>query len=241
MNMRNKKTIMPKERAEIYRQDFQERHKKAFVEDIRSLSAAIETFHGGEITVWHCCTSHGGGYYTISNGEKKRFVRSAYELERVGGCWSLHVYERLYMGQVNLMRFLESVRDELDRRFSVEMPLKTLYIAYILTDLGEWEDRCKKDECYREEDKREFEIACAYQKAFTEKYADQIEMYNAVAENGDSFWNYYNGVDNYEYCCVSDILKNAVNEIYKNRERLESCELWGQAKKVIDMYWNQYE
>lgn len=209
-----KKTIMPKDSAEMYRQDFQERHEK--------------------VTVWHCCTSDGYGYYTVSNGEKKRFVHSEYKLECVGGCWSLHIYERLYMGQVNLIKFLESVKAEICSKFSAEMPLKTLYIAYILTDLDKWENSLK-GEYYHEEDKRDFEIAREYQKEFTENYTKQIEIYNTIVANGGNFWSYYNGADNHEYSCVADILENAVSEIYKNRKQLESCELWKKARKVIDI------
>ena len=216
------KAIMSKEEAEIY------------IKDIKSLSDTINNeFHNEKVTVWHCCTSDGYGYYTLSNGEKKRFVRSEYRLEYVGGVWSLRVYERLYMGQVHLMRFLESVKDVLSRRFSVEMPLKTLYIAYILYDLDKWEDTRKKNGF--EENKCDFEIARTYQKEFIQQYPEQIEIYNTIIANGGNFWSYYNGADNYEYSCVSDILKNAVSEIYKNRKQLETCELWEQAKKVVDV------
>lgn len=226
------KTIMSKEQAEIYRQDFQERHNKAILEDIQKLSAVINNeFHNEKVMVWHCCTSSGLGYYTVSNGEKKRFVRSEYGLECVGGVWSLHVYERLYMGQTYLTRFLESVKHELRKKYPVEMPLKTLYIAYILTDF----ENSLKDEYYREEDKCNFEIAKKYQREFTEQYSEQIKIYNTIIANGGSLWNYYNGKDNYEYSCVSDILENAVSEIYKNRKQLEACELWKQARKIIDV------
>ena len=124
-----KQTIMPKDSAEMYRQDFQERHEKALSQDINNLSDVINAFDDEKVTVWHCCTSDGYGYYTVSNGEKKRFVHSEYKLECVGGCWSLHVYERLYMWQVNLIKFLESVKAEICSKFSAEMPLKTLYVA----------------------------------------------------------------------------------------------------------------
>lgn len=187
------KTIMSKEQAEIYRQDFQERHNEAILEDIQRLSAVINNkFHNEKVTVWHCCNSDGYGYYTVSNGETKRFVRSKYGLECVGGVWSLHVYERLYMGQINLMKFLKAVKKELCKRFSIEMPLRTLYIAYIFTDLEKWENSLK-DEYYREEDKRNFEIARYYQHKFKENYAEEIKSYNQILSNGGNFWNYYNG------------------------------------------------
>lgn len=197
------KTIMSKERTGIFRQDFQERHEKAFVKDINSLSVAINSnFPNEKVTVWHCCTSNGCGYYTISNGEMKRFVRSEYRLECVGGVWSLHVYERLYLGQVNLIKFLEAVRTELCKRFSVEMPLRTLYIAHILTDLEEWQNKLKDEYCH-EDDKRNFEIARYYQNEFKKNYAEEIKSYNQVLSDGGSFLSYYNGKDNYEYSCVS--------------------------------------
>ena len=65
-----KKTIMSKDSAEMYRQDFQERHEKALSQDINNLSDVINAFHDEKVTLWHCCTSDGYGYYTISNGEK---------------------------------------------------------------------------------------------------------------------------------------------------------------------------
>ncbi len=229
-----KKTIMPKDNAEMYRQDFQERHEKALNQDINNLSDVINAFHDEKVTVWHCCTSDGYGYYTVSNGEKKRFVHSQYELECVGGCWSLYVYERLYMGQESLMKFLDAIKGEICKNHLVEMPLKILYIAYVLTDLEKWENSLK-DEYYHKDDKRNFEIAREYQKKFTEQYPEQIEIYNATVAKGRNFWSYYNGENNHEYSCVSDILENAMSEIYKNREQLESCELWEKSRKVIDM------
>lgn len=228
-----KKTIMSKEKSEMYRQDFQERHEKALRQDIDNLSDVINAFHDEKVTVWHCCTSDGYGYYTVSNGTKKRFVHSEYRLECVGGCWSLHVYERLYMGQVNLMKFLDAIKAEICKIHLVEMTLKTLYIAYILTDLDKWE-KSLKDEYYREEDRHDFEIARGYQKEFTEQYPKQIEIYNDTVSKGGNFWSYYNGADNYEYSYVADILENAVSEIYENREQLETCELWDKSRKVID-------
>lgn len=216
-------------------QDFQERHEKAFVKDINSLSVAINSnFLNEKVTVWHCCTSKGYGYYTISNGEMKRFVRSEYGLECVGGVWSLHVYERLYLGQINLIKFLKTVRTEICKRFSAEMPLRTLYIAYILTDLEEWQNRLKDEYCH-EDDNRNFEIARYYQNEFKKNYAEEIKSYNQALSDGGSFLSYYNGKNNYEYSCVSDILENAVSEIYKNRKQLEACELWKQARKIIDV------
>lgn len=229
--IKNKKTIMPNYSAEMYRQDFQERHERALSQDIKNLSDVINAFNNEKVTVWHCCTGDGYGYYTVSNGEKKRFVHSEYKLECVGGCWSLQVYERLYMGQVNLMKFLEAVKAEICSKLSAEMPLKTLYIAYILTDLDEWENRLNYHE---EENKRDFEIAREYRKEFTENYTEQIEIYNTIVANGGNFWSYYNGADNHEYSCISDVLESAISEIYKNREQLESCELWERARKVID-------
>lgn len=221
--------------AEMYRQDFQERHEKALSQDINNLSDVISAFNDKQVTVWHCCTGDGYGYYTVSNGEKKRFVRSEYKLECVGGCWSLHVYERMYMGQVNLIKFLQAIKAEICSKLSAEMPLKTLYIAYILTDLNKWEDNLKKDDFYREEDKRDFEIARKYQREFKENYAEEIKRYNKVLENGGNLWSYYNNSDNYEYSCVANILESAISEIYKNREQLESCELWEKSRKVIGM------
>ena len=225
------------EKAEMYRQDFQEQHINAVVDDIHSLSNVINSnFHNEKVTVWHCCTSDGHGYYTVSNGTKKRFVHSEYGLECVGGVWSLHVYERLYMGQVNLMKFLETVKAEICKNFSVEMPLKTLYIAYILTDLDKWENSLK-DEYYHKDDKRNFENERKYQKEFKSQYPEQIEIYNNIVANGGDFWDYYNGTDNYEYSCVSNILENAVSEIYKNREQLEVCGLWKKARETIDILY----
>lgn len=229
------KTIMSEGNTEMYRQDFQERHEKALSQDINNLSDVINAFNDKQVTVWHCCTGDGYGYYTVSNGEKKRFVRSEYKLECVGGCWSLHVYERMYMGQLNLIKFLQAIKAEICSKFSAEMPLKTLYIAYILTDLNKWEDNLKKDDFYREEDKRDFEIAREYQREFKENYAEEIKRYNKVLANGGNFWSYYNNSDNYEYSCVANILESAISEIYKNREQLESCELWEKSRKVIGM------
>lgn len=190
------KTIMSKEQVKIYRQDFQERHNKAIDKDIKSLFDTINNnFNNEKVMVWHCCTGSGLGYYTVSNDEIKRFVRSKYGLECVGGVWSLHVYERLYMGQINLMKFLDAIKAEICKNHLIEMPLKTLYIAYILTDLDEWENRLK-DEYYREEDKCNFEIARHYQHEFKENYAEEIKSYNQVLSDGGSFLSYYNGKEN---------------------------------------------
>lgn len=121
------------------------------------------------------------------------------------------------MGQINLMKFLDAIKAGICTNHLIEMPLKTLYIAYILTNLDEWENSLK-DEYYHQDDKRDFKIARKYQKEFTEQYPEQIEIYNDIVANGGNFWSYYNG-----------------SEIYENREQLEACELWDQARKVVDV------
>lgn len=82
--------------------------------------------------------------------------------------------------QTYLTRFLESVKHELRKKSPFEMPLKTLYISYILTNLG----NSLKDEYYREEDKCNFEIAQKYQREVTVmfhfKYKNHHDMLKCV-------------------------------------------------------------
>ncbi len=230
-----KETIMSKDSAEMYKQLFHERHEKAFNEEIHGLSAAIESFHGDSVAVWHCCTYDGDGYYTISNSARKCYVRSAYELERVGGVWSMQVYERLYMGQVNLMKFLEAVKAEICSKYTAKMPLKTLYIDYLLTNLENQEKSGMEYGFCNSEEKLSIEIAKKYQTEFTEQYSEQIEIYTAIAENGGDFLDYYNGAKNYEYPYVSEVLTDSINRIYDKRKQLEACGMWDKARETIDV------
>lgn len=238
-SLQNKKTIMPNSKVEMYRRDFLERHNKALSADITNLSAVITALNSEKVTVWHCCNHDGYGYYTVSNGKTKRYVSSEYDLECVGGCWSMHVYERLYFAQEYLTKFLKAVKAEICRRFCANMPLKSLYIAYILTDLDKEEKEYKNmDYPYDEEDMRNYEIAREHQLKFVKNRAKEIERYNAAVLSGGDYWSYYNGTDNHEYSCVSDILNKAMSEIYKSREELEACELWQEAREIISVLQN---
>ncbi|MDE5772195.1 MAG: hypothetical protein K2I06_11320 [Ruminococcus sp.] len=237
--LQNKKTIMPTDKVEMYRRDFLERHNEAVSMDISNLSAVITAFNGKRVTVWHCCNHDGYGYYTVSDGKRKRYVSSEYDLECVGGCWSMHVYERLYFAQEYLTKFLKAIKAEICRKFFVDMPLKSLYIAYILTDLDKEEKEFESlNYPFDEGDKRNYEIAREHQSKFVKKRAKEIEKYNKAVQNGSDYWDYYNGTDNHEYSCVSDILDKAMSEIYKSREQLEACELWQEAREIISVLQN---
>lgn len=236
MELQNKKTIMPTERFKMYKTDFLERHDKALSEDIDRLSAVITDFNRKKLTIWHCCNHDGYGYYTVSDGKTKRYVSSEYILECVGGCWSLHVYERLYFAQIYLTKFLKAVKAEIFKRFNVSMPIKSLYIAYILTDLEKEKNEHKDfDYSFDDEDKRSYEIAIEHQSEFIRNRKNEVEQYNSFVQNDGDYWTYYNGKDNYEYSCVSDILDKAESEIYKFREQLEACELWQESRGVISV------
>ncbi len=226
-----KKTIMPKNKIEMFRQIFTERHKNALKADICNLSAAIKFFNGKNVTVWHCCNHDGCGYYTVTDGKAKRYAASGYILECAGGCWSMHVYERLYFAQVYLTKFLKAVKAEICKRFSVYMPLKSLYIAYIMTDLNIEEKR--EMPYYHNEDKCDFEIAREHQRKFAKNHADEIEQYNNAVRKGFYFWEHYNGYDNYEYSYVADVIEETIFKIYGKREQLEVCGLWDKARETI--------
>lgn len=225
---------MPKESIDECMQGFKQRYENAFEQDISNLISAIKKFHSENITVWHCCTYDGSGYYTISDGTNKRYVSSAYDLmcdwECTGGSWSFYSYECLYMGQMHLIKYLKAVRSVLYKNKSVTMPLKCLYIDYILFDFEEYPLR----EFY---DKKTFRrclaIANKYRENFAEKYSNQVKIYNHFVSEGYSYWDYYNGLDNKEFICVANIIDKAVEEILKNRICLEACELWYDARSAI--------
>ncbi len=188
--LQNKKIIMPNSEVEMYRCDFLQRHNKALSEEINNLSAVITALNSEKVTVWHCCNHDGYGYYTVSNGKTKRYVSSQYDLECVGGCWSMHVYERLYFAQEYLTKFLKAVKAEICRRFSAAMPLKSLYIAYILTDLDKEEKEFESlNYPSDEENKRNYEIAKEHQSKFVKNRAKEIERYNKAVQNGNDYWS----------------------------------------------------
>lgn len=228
----SRETIMPQSRAEEYEMLFHLRYEKALNSDVFNLISAIKKFKSENITVWHCCTYGGVGYYTVSDGTNKRYVPSYYELECVGGCWSCSVYERLYMGQLHLMKYLEAVKSEICDRCFVEMPLKCLYIDYILFDFDKEKDGLS-DFYNKTELTGILLIANKYRKDFTDKYSEQVNIYNNMVSQGYSYWDYYNGLENKEFDCIANIIDKAVNEIYKNRDSLEACELWEKARKAI--------
>lgn len=198
--LQNKKTIMSANVVEMYRQDLLERHNKALSADISNLSAVITEFNGKRVTIWHYCNHNGYGYYTISDGKTKHYVISEYDLECVGGCWSMHVYERLYFAQEYLTKFLKTIKSKICRKFVADMPLKSLYIAYIITDLDKEEKEFGSlNYPFNEEDKHNYEIAREYQSNFIKNNTKEIEQYNAAMLINSDYFVYYNGADNHKY------------------------------------------
>lgn len=214
-------------RFENLKQELAARHRQALCADIRNLTAVIALFKGKKVTVWHCCDRDGSGYYTVSDGKIKRFVHSEYRLECVGGCWSIYVYERLYLAQIYLEKFLKAVKAEICRRCSAVMPIKSLYIEYIINGLY---DKL----CDDETKEQNYKTALEHQQNFIKKRSAEIEKYNKVVENGYDYFGYYNGCNNFEFSYISEVIDNAVNEIYAKREALEACKLWSKARSTVD-------
>ncbi len=61
----SRETIMPQSRVEEYEMLFHLRYEKALNSDVFNLISAIKKFKSENITVWHCCTYGGVGYYTV--------------------------------------------------------------------------------------------------------------------------------------------------------------------------------
>lgn len=190
------KTIMSTVRFSSLVQDLYERHFKFLDADIKSLAASInENFCSDKkIMICHCCTSNGHGYFTVSSEDKKVVVSSDYPLEPVGGCWSLIVYERLFFSQIFLTKYLTAIKMKLSLGAifnPFEMPVKILYISYILTDLISWEG--SHNEYYYSNEREKFKIASGYQRAFLDNYSDEVNMYNSRLAYNSNFFDYYNG------------------------------------------------
>lgn len=165
--------------------------------------------------------------------KNQEILRSAYILEQVGGCISLAVYERLYIAQIYLTKYLTEVKNRLltpkcEKTSSahINMPIKCLYISYILDDLSKdmWSS------CESEIRRR---IAYGYQAEFKGKYAEEISAYERYMDDVSNLYTYYNGDSNYEYTYVSEVIRTAVNKIYQKRDDLEACGCWDDAKKTI--------
>lgn len=195
--------------------------------DIGAILEAANELKGRDISVWHCCTPEGEGYWTISDGKSKRYRKSAYELEQYGGAWSMSVWARLYAAQECLNGYLDKIAARLGeykkKRISVE--IRQLYVQAIIR-------HC--DDAYYGEAAAEFVDRSSSE--YEEKYAKEIERHS---EHEDTF-EYYNHMGNDEYFIAKGAIYGAISGIYADRERLEACGEWDRAKAIIDKLYDVY-
>ncbi len=210
---------------------------KAFEADKNKLMRALSEFPEDEmITVRHCCTYGGGGYYTLYSENRKNFVKSDFELEILGGVWSEYVYFRLYAGQKRLNEFLLKLRSEVEKDSRVCMQIRQLYAYFILDGAAD----CFKDKENSSYPEIQSAIGKAYVteliKAYCNEYNDEINRFRAFRKdfdnkNGLLWYEYYNEGCT-EYNIVPFIIQSSIDEIYKHRSELEKCGLWEKVHSI---------
>lgn len=223
--------------------------EKAFSKDYKEITkvlASIEKDKNAPVTVRHCYTPDGHGYYAVTKGDTRRFADSYLELQLAGGAWSYWVWRELYFFNAILAGYLEDLKNRLYAEydnsgvFHFTMEISPLYMGYIATNFVLWYpeqeqevkiSRLKGDEKFLwdkflmlPELLQAQTNFCVLHKDYLQKIEDMQS--NVLAYNGDE--------DNNLFYAVEKEVHNAVNAIYKKRNKLENVGLWEDARAQID-------
>lgn len=197
--------------------------KEILRRDIQALKSLIAEFNGKPVVVWHCCTPEGKGYYALQSDDKLRFVKSNYELELIGGAWSVRTWFRLYKAQEALNEYLQNIKSELEGA-EVRFVIRQLYLPWIIYS---------HNLCNEEYDWLRFhpEIREALNSVseYRERYQDEIKEYSSVKD-----WTIYYNREGKLYYQVQKYIQDAIDNIYKIRPDLEKSGLWMNTRKMID-------
>jgi len=199
-------------------------------------SIAVDKFkiesirHGHRIkSIRHCYTPDGEGFFGIEyvDGER-RFVKSEYQLQLTGACWSASVCRKLFLAQVGLDIYLSELKEKLQKRPIrpvVEMDIKPLYGMW----LHQWRNTMLRtmEECWNLGDT---------QRNVLLSNCDEIESRLKDVQSGNITW--YNGEENTAFYAVRDALRSAVDQMYARRKELEATGLWPYAKDQIDVLYD---
>lgn len=211
-------------------QEWQEQEERdALHIDLDCIGKLISEFDNELVTVRHCCTHEGEGYFAIYSTKKKRFTRSEYHLQLQGMCWSSTVWIRLYTGQQMLNKYLKAIENELlATNRNVRMEIRQLYIPWI-TDISSLSEK-HDDDMFSEYD----DIMIKYYLSprvenYNKEHQSEIQLFKRFK----NWYEYYNE-GCYEYDIVRKILDKAVCDIYENRKALVECGLWDKSRSIID-------
>lgn len=210
--------------------EFIEAENEKCKKDVSEIQALIkEQFSNCSVTVWHCCTPQGKGYYTVKDAEKTRFARSVRGIEPVGAVWSSRAWLRIFEAQKSLNKYLRQVRQLLEEQANVTMEIRQLYLPWVLDTKGF--ERTVNSEMFLEEGEIAIKIKAAYDtlQEYKNEYADDIAEY----ESSNGVFSYYNKEGGIYYA-AQDHIDSAVSKIYKDRKSLEDAGLWESVRKMID-------
>ena len=218
---------------QIY-QGHMEQASSVFAQELRNLRKCLGEFEDrSDVTVWHCCTRDGEGYYTLESPTKKRFCRSLIELEQVGGAWGEVVWCKLFAAQSALNHYLSKLASELTVD-GVSFEYKPLYISFLATPL-----RCDNERNER------LQIVLSRQREYLAQYQIFLDLYRKASDP----YLYYNHtiseIENAqgtlrdsEYEIVTSAIRNAINDIHVHRKALENCGQWGRADERCDLLYD---
>ena len=213
------------------------------------------------ITVRHCYTPNGHGYYALTKGELRRFVVSELNLQKEGGCWSYRVWLRMYLFNAILTTYLKHLRQKLaekHKNFSMEVvPLYMGYIAMGFVDVYGKDISEDLDEKLFEKDEDghlktvnlevldgneegifwgerflHYKELIQAQKNFCILYRDYFKK---VDENGSNLATYNGDFKNKLFYFTESTLDSAINSIYAKEEELKAVGLWTDARNQIDL------
>ncbi len=201
--------------------------------DADNIRSAARTILSGDekVNVRHCYDPEGRGYFAITAGTKKRFVSSCYRLQPEGGCSSLHVWLRLFSADALLYVYLCRIKAYLGT--DVDMQIRHLYLKYV-----EYAGYVRAIE--EKDNAHPFELGeISIIKATRQEYREaHLAEYEECEKAGLNNIHWYNGEGNDIYYLVGQTTSEAVSKIYKQRDELEACGLWKDARRAIDIMYD---
>ena len=237
----------------------EEDYNEALFDDFYKIINTLASFGSDNktpISVRHCYTPNGYGYFALSKDDMKRFVPSSFAIQRQGGCWSYFVWRRLYFGNAILMSYLEDLKKELSAKYDdFHMDIVPLYMCYIASKFVYIDPDRLKD---LKDERRAVDIDITSlngkEDFLWEKFLHYKELLQAqknfcilhreyfkkVEENQSNIGTYNGDESNRLFYAVEEILHNAAFELSMKEDELKSVDLWMDAYKQRQLLY-RYE
>ena len=109
-------------------------NKKAVEQTFNNIKKILKNFSDDTVNIRHLVTKDGVSVLEIRQGDIVKFIRTKFDIECVGGCWSTFVWAKLFCGQKQLIRnimYLDELLKTISNvKFNTER-MNILYYPYI--------------------------------------------------------------------------------------------------------------